>query len=82
MLETNHRITKAIQQKTGKNAGINIINQLNALQFSIGCASGWNARIAMIAIDKKVPGHDTHPNLISGIFFTLLSFIYSLYQNN
>lgn len=54
MLKANHIAKTA----TGKNAGRSIKNQLHADQLDIGSAFVWNARIAMIAIDNIVLGHE------------------------
>ena len=64
-----------VQAMTGKNAGNNIRIQDNDVQHAIGLAPGWNARIAIIAIDNTVPGHDMMLKFIEVLLFVELGSI-------
>lgn len=67
-----------VPMMTGKNAGSNSQNQLEAVQVSSMGAFGWNARIAINAIDKSVPGQARYPRFIDSFdsFFSIVCMLY------
>ena len=71
-----------VQNRNGKAIGKSIKNQLNALQFSIGCAPFWKALTMMIAIDSIAPVQDMHPSFIVGILmiglFSMKDIVYKM----
>ena len=65
-----HAMPKTIQTMAGSAIGKSIKHQLPMLQFSIGCAPGAKALIAINAIDSTMPVHDMQPIVIFVDFLT------------
>ena len=80
-MQNTAKIAKAAHIANEKNAGKSIKHHDHHDQSTIGAALGWNARIAIIATERTIPGHDKHPTL--NVVFLIeesFSIIYKLHS--